>query len=91
MIAKPLMYLDSDTAISCLMRSLCTAGFGQQAEQLLGLTISNPDGVRHAQQIIAGLPTSAMIEKAKRGALEMLGFASNMTKAAAVQAPIDLC
>ena len=88
---KPLMYLDSDLAISCLMRSLCLAGLNQQAELLLGLTVSNPDSAHYAKRVIAGLPTTIMTEKAKRGALEMLSFASLPTMGMAdVQAPIDL-
>jgi len=89
---KPLVYLDTDLAISCLMRSLCMAGFCKQAELLLGLTVSSPDSARHAQRIVAGLPSTAMTEVAQRGALQMLGLAStNPTKTAVVQAPIDLC
>lgn len=87
---KSIIYLDADTAISCLMRSLCSVGLCKQADQLLGLTISSPDGVRHAQRVIAGLPMNVTTEKARRGALEMLSFASTQPlKMAVVQAPID--
>jgi hypothetical protein len=87
---KPLMYLDSDLAISCLMKSLCSAGYIKQAEQLLGLTVSNPDSARHARRIVAGLSMPASTEKTRRGVLEMLSFASTPTmRTAVVQTPID--
>lgn len=87
---KPLMYLDSDLAISCLMNSLSSAGYVKQAEQLLGLSVSNPDSARHAQRIISGLPMPASTEKVRKGVLEMLSFATTPAlKMAVVQAPID--
>lgn len=89
---KPLIYVDSDTAISCLRRSLFMAGFCDQAELLLGLTISSPDSARHARHVVAGLPKTSVTEEAQRMALEMLSFASRATtRTTFVQAPIDLC
>jgi hypothetical protein len=91
MNTKPLIYLDTDLAISCFMRSLYAAGLSDKAELLLGLTVSNPDSARHAQRLVAGLPKTAMTEKAQRGALEMLEFAAAyQPKTPSVQAPIDL-
>lgn len=87
---KPLIYVDSDLAISCLMRSLNTAGLSRHADRLLGLTVSNPESARHAQQLIAGFPSTATTEKAKRGALEILSFATLPQASANIQAPIDL-
>lgn len=87
---KPLVYLDADLAISCFMRSLCAAGLVKQAEPLLGLTVSNSDDAHHARRIVDRLPSTATTEKTKRGALEMLSFASTQQMAASsIQAPID--
>lgn len=89
---KPLVYADSDLAISCLMRSLCLAGLSRQAELLRGLTISSPDTARYAQKLVADLPHTAATDRARRGALEMLAFAAfGPAKATLVQTPIDIC
>lgn len=88
---KPLIYLDSDFAISCLARSLRTAGLCEQAEQLHGITVSNADSARYAHRLIVALPPTALIEEDRRGALEMLSFAVQGSMMAPVQAPIELC
>lgn len=89
---KPLVYVDSDLAISCLMRSLSLAGLNKQAELLRGLTISSQDSALHAQRLIAGLPRTAATARVQRGALEMLAFAGmHAAQTAFVQAPIDFC
>lgn len=88
---KPLIYLDSEFAISCLARSLHTAGFRTQAEQLFGITVSSPDSARYARRLVTALPPAALIEEDRRGALEMLSFAVQGASTAPVQTPIDLC
>jgi hypothetical protein len=88
---KPLIYLDSDLAILCLARSLRTAGFCAQADQLHGVTVSNVTSARYAHRLITALPPAAPIEEERRGALEMLSFAvRGSTMATPVQAPIEL-
>lgn len=89
---KPLVYLDTDFAISCLMHTLCSAGFSEKAEQLRGLTVSSPDSARHAHRVVAGLPKTTVTARAMYGALEMLNFAVlPQQRTAPVQVPIDLC
>lgn len=88
---KPLIYLDSDFALSCLARSLRAAGLCEQAERLLGITISNPDSARYASRLVEELPPAALLEEDRRGVLEVLAFAMRTPMTAPVQAPIDLC
>lgn len=87
---KPLIYVDVDLAISCLMRSLRNAGLYEKAESLTGLIVSDTDSLRHAQKVVAAIPKHDRTESARQGTLDLLSCAMFPVPATKVQIPLDL-